>query len=76
MLVGLDGRKGVDLVDGALLEFGNLSKLLGLDDLDGHLLLGLDVDALIDLPIDSLADERLQRIVLDDFPHSTYSNMN
>jgi hypothetical protein len=69
---GLQRGQDVDLIDRALLQLGDLFELFGLDHLDGHFLLGDQVNRLVDLGIDTLAQLLLQLVVLDYLPHHRY----
>jgi len=51
---GLQRRKDIDLVDSALLKFGNLLELLRLHHLYRHLLLRHQVHRLVNLRVHSL----------------------
>jgi hypothetical protein len=65
-----DIGESVDLVYGALLEFGDFFEFLGFYDFDGDWLASHHVEALPYFPIDTLADQLLQGVVLDDFAHT------
>lgn len=54
----------VDLIDGALLQFGNFPELFGLDDLNGHLLFGDHMHSFVDLRVDPLSQLFFQLVVL------------
>lgn len=56
----LELRQNVHFVDGALLQFGNVSELAGLNDLDGHFLQGFHVDGAIHLGVDPFTQALLQ----------------
>ena len=65
----LESGEDVDLVDRALFQFGYLFELLGLDDLDGDLLLVDQVDGLVDLGVDPFSQLFLEFVVLYDLSH-------
>ena len=69
MGAALQRGQDVDLVDRALLQLGDLFELFGLDHLDGDFLLRDQVNRLVDLRVDALAQLLLQFVVLNYLPH-------
>lgn len=65
----LDGGENVDFIHGAFLKFGNLFKLLGINNLNCYFLFGFHVNGFVNFAIDALAELFEYWVVFDDFAH-------
>ena len=66
-----DLGEGLDFIYSELLELRAYFEFLDLDDLDGHCLVGLFVDGLVDLSELALADYVVEHVVLYLLAHLT-----
>ena len=65
----LERGEDIDFVDSAFLEFGDLFELFCLNHLDGHFLLGDQVNRLVNLRIHALSQLLFQLVILDYLAH-------
>ena len=66
---GLERGENIDFVDSAFLEFGDLFELFCVNHLDGHFLLGDQVNRLVNLRVHTLSQLLFQLVILDYLAH-------